>query len=155
MDTPTNLPDGSVLWMDHEFMKYLHEGKPEIGLVGDPRLAPYLNDDCIEIRRADENGNYRHVIMRSKPGVRTLGMEALVFLAEHDSQSRKQYDVVRDINEHNDRVRSERESRNADRRGEAVERLAHALRRDMGHLEGGSTRQFFGGVDVPRLKKES
>lgn len=149
MDTPTNLPDGSVLWMDHEFMKYLHEGKPEIGYVGDPRLAPYLFEDRIQIRRADEHGNYRHVVMQSRPGVRTLGMEALVFLAEHDSQSRRQYDVVADINEHNRRVQERLDAHRSDIRGEAVERLAAALMRDIGHLEGGSTRRFFPSAQIP------
>lgn len=149
MDIPQILPGGETLWVDHEFMKKLKEGAPEVGWTGDDRLGVYFGNDCMEIRRADDHGNMR-LIMRSRPGLRTLGMEALIFLAEHDSQSRKQYDVVRDINEHNDRVRSERESRNADKRGEAVERLAHALLKDAGAYEGGSTRRFFSGVDVPK-----
>ncbi len=143
MDIPTNMPDGSVLWMDHEFIRYLHEGKPEIGLVGDPRLAPFLNGNHIEIRRADEQGNYKHVIMKSKPGVRTLGMEALVFLAEHDSQSRRAYDVVKDVNESNARAQANLDTKRAESRAEAADRLAHALYKDVGHLEGGSTRQYF------------
>ncbi len=153
VDVPHFLPDGSALWMDSEFMKYLHEGKPEIGWEGDPRLAPYLFEDRIQIRRADENGNYRHIIMQSRPGVRTLGMEALIFLAEHDSQSRRKYDVVADINEHNRRVQAGRDADSADLRGEAVDRLAHALLRDIGAYEGGSSRRFFAGVNIPGRKK--
>lgn len=148
MDIPKNLPDGSSLWMDSEFMNYLHNGKPEIGWVGDPRLAPYFYQDRIELRRADEHGNFRHVVARSRPGMRHLGMETLVFLAEHDSESRRKYDVVQDINSHNDKVRAGRDARNADRRGEAIDRLAHALRKDVGAYEGGTTRQFFPGIDI-------
>lgn len=133
-------------------MKLLHHGKPEIGWEGDPRLAPYLFEDRIQIRRADESGNFRHIVMQSRPGVRTLGMEALVFLAEHDSQSRRKYDVVADINEHNARVQRDLDSKRADIRGEAVERLAHSLQRDIGAYEGGSTRRFYQGVDVPKGK---
>lgn len=147
MDAPHNLPDGSSLWMDTEFMKYLHEGKPEIGLVGDPRLAPYLYQDRVQIRRSDEFGNYRHVVMQSKPGVRTLGMEALVFLAEHDSQSRKAYNVVDDINTHNAGVQAGLDSKKADVRGDAVDRLAFALQRDVGASEIGLSRRIFPGVD--------
>ena len=150
MDIPQLLPDGSSLWMDVEFMKMLHNGKPEIGWEGDPKLGVYFYKDRLEIRRADDSGNMRHVIMRSRPGVRSLGMEALVFLAEHDSQSRKRYDVVADINQHNARVQRDLDAKRADSRGEAVERLAHALQRDIGPYETGLSRRLFPSVDVPK-----
>lgn len=152
MDTPTNLPDGSVLWMDHEFMRYLHEGKPEIGYVGDPRLAPYLFEDRIQIRRSDEQGNYRHVVMQSKPGVRHLGNEALVFLAERDSQSRRAYDVYKDVSDTNASARARLDEKRAESRGEAVDRLAHALFKDVGPYENGMSKRLYAGADNSKWK---
>lgn len=153
MDVPQILPGGETLWIDHEFIKLLHEGKPEIGWIGDPKLGVYYGNGCMEIRRADEQGNMRHVVMRSRPGLKTLGMEALVFLANHDSQSRRAYDVKADIDAHNARAQANLDRKRAESRGEAVDRLAHALMKDVGHLEGGSTRRYFPGVDVPRKGK--
>lgn len=149
MDIPQILPDGQTLWMDSEFMHKLKHGAPEVGWVGDERLGVYYGANCMEIRRADDSGNMR-LIMRSRPGLRTLGTEALIFLAEHDSQSRRKYDVVDDINSHNDRVRAERQASVDDLRAESIDRLAHALLKDAGAYENGSTRRFYSGVDVPK-----
>jgi hypothetical protein len=152
MDIPKILPGGETLWMDSEFMKMLHEGKPEIGWIGDPSLGVYYGNGCMEIRRPDQHGNMKHVIMRSRPGLKSLGVEALVFLAEHDSQSRKKYDVVEDVNTSNARAQARLDTLRADSRGDAADRLAHALMKDVGHLEGGSTRRFFPGIDIPKPK---
>lgn len=152
MDVPQILPGGETLWIDHEFMALLHKGKPEIGWVGDDRLGVYYGNGCMEIRRADDQGNMR-LIMRSKPGLRRLGTEALVFLAEHDSQSRKAYDVYKDVSDTNASARARLDEKRADSRGEAVERLAHALLKDVGYHETGLSRRFFPGVDVPNGKK--
>lgn len=152
MDIPQILPGGETLWIDSEFMKKLHEGAPEVGWIGDDRLGVYFGNNCMELRRADESGNMR-LIMRSRPGLRHLGTETLIFLAEHDPQSRRKYNIVDDINTHNDRVRANKVARQAERDAEAVDRLAHALMRDVGAYEGGSTRQYHTGVDVPKRKK--
>lgn len=145
--------DGSTKWVDSEFYELLHRGKPEIGWIGDEKLAVYHADNgCMEIRRADDQGNMR-LVMRSRPGLRRLGIDALVFLANHDSQSRLAYDVVKDVDETNALARARQDSFRADSRGEAVDRLAHALYKDVGHLEGGSTRRFHQGVDIPKGAK--
>lgn len=152
MDIPKILPDGETLWMDSEFMSMLHQGKPEIGWVGDDRLGVYYGNGHMEIRRADDQGNMR-LIMRSRPGLKSLGVEALVFLANHDSQSRRQYDVYEDLKQNNERAQAHKEALKADSRGEAVERLAHALKKDIGAYEGGTTRQYYAGIDIPKGKK--
>lgn len=152
MDIPEAMRDGSTLWVDSEFYELLHKGKPEIGWIGDDRLAVYHTDDhCLEIRRADDQGNMRR-IMRSKPGVRRLGIEALVFLAEHDSQSRKAYDVYQDVSDANASARARQDSKRADSRGEAVDRLAHALFKDVGPYENGLSRRIFAGADNSKWK---
>jgi hypothetical protein len=153
MDIPTALPTGETIWMDSEFIKLLHEGKPEIGWIGDDRIMPYFGNNCIELRRADDQGNMR-LLMRSKPGVRQLGNEALLFLATHDSQSRKAYDVKADIDTRNALAQGRLDSLRAESRGEATDRLAHALMKDVGAYEGGSTRQYFPGVDIPKRRKK-
>lgn len=151
MDVPQILPGGETLWIDHEFMHLLKNGKPEIGWVGDDRLGVYFGNDCMEIRRADDEGNMR-LIMRSKPGLRRLGNEALVFLAEHDSQSRKAYDVYKDVSDTNASARASLDTKRADSRGEAVDRLAHALFKDVGALENGLSRRLFAGADNSKWK---
>lgn len=151
-DLPQILPDGQTLWIDADFMDKLHNGAPEVGWIGDDRLGVYYGSDCMELRRLDQHGNAR-LIMRSRPGLRHLGMETIVFLAEHDPQSRRAYNLVDDINDHNDRVRRDRDARQADRDAEALDRLAHALLRDAGAYENGVTRQYYGGIDVPKRKK--
>lgn len=151
MDIPRMLRSGETIWEDSEFTKLLHEGKPEIGWVGDDRLAVYYADDHMQIRRADDQGNMR-LIMRSKPGAKTLGMEALVFLAEHDSQSRRAYDVYKDVSETNASARARQDDKRADSRGEAVDRLAHALFKDVGASETGLSRRLFAGADNSKWK---
>ena len=148
-EIPQILPGGETLWIDSEFMTKLHKGAPEVGWIGDDRLGVYFGNNCMELRRADDHGNMR-LIMRSRPGLRHLGTETLVFLAEHDPQSRRQYDIVADINEHNARVQSAIDAKKSDARGEAVERFAHALMRDIGPYETGSSRRFFPAVDIPK-----
>lgn len=152
MDIPTILPTGETIWMDHEFIKMLHEGKPEVGWVGDPRLMPYFGNDCIELRRRDDQGNMR-LVAKSKPGVRHLDMQLIVWLAEHDPQSRRGYDLYNDIKQHNEKAQAKLDASKADRNGEAIERLAHALMKDVGAYENGSTRRFYQGVDIPKGKK--
>ena len=149
LQVPFFLPDGKSLLMDSDFMRRLREGDATIGWTGDPRLGVYHADDCIEIHRLCEDGEVR-LIMRSKPGVTSLGSEALRFLAEHDTQSRRAYDPVEEINRHNAGVEKSIADREKDRRGEAAERLAWALRRDLGYHYGITSRAYYPGVDVPK-----
>lgn len=152
MEIPQILPDGQTIWWDSEFLNKLHNGAPEVGWIGDKRLGVYYGNNCMELRRADDSGNMR-LIMRSKPGLRHLGTETLIFLAEHDPESRRKYNIVDDINRHNDTVRASRQDRQADRDAEAIDRLAFSLLRDAGAYENGSTRQYYPGVDIPKGRK--
>src|ERR1041384_5246756 len=97
---PVLLNDGSSLLMDADFDRRLKEGDASIGWTGDERLGVYYADGRIEIRRLCEDGELR-VIMRSRPGMKLLDTQALRFLAEHDSQSRRAYDVRAEMDKHN------------------------------------------------------
>lgn len=134
---PRFLPDGSSLYMDSDFLDRLHNGAPELGWVGDERLGIYMADGRIEIWRLCEDGVPRK-IMQSKPGHRFLNSDTLRFLAEHDSRSRRQYDVVRETLDYN---ASEKARRREDARAqneEYADRFHYALLRDIGAHEGGS-----------------
>lgn len=138
---PTFLPGGQSLMVDSDFYDRLHNGDASIGWVGDPSLGVYHSDDCVELWRHCADGETR-MIMRSRPGLTSLGTEALRFLAEHDSQSRRQYDAVAETNAHNDRIRR-REAADRDAQMEDVaDRLQFGLRKDLGAYEGGSTRRL-------------
>lgn len=150
---PTHLPNGQSLWVDADFYRRLHFGDASIGWNGDPALAVYHNGDRLEIVRWCEDGEPR-VIMRSKPGHKTLDTSALVFLAAHDSQRRGGFDVRAELDAHNDRIRADRQRELDARFEEAADKLHHALRKDIGAHNGGlSKRQFFLPA-APWTKKE-
>jgi hypothetical protein len=139
---PELLPDGTSLLRDSDFDDRLHNGDATIGWTGDPRLGVYLEDDRVVLMRLCEDGVLRP-IMRSKPGHRRLDTAALRFLAEHDSQSRRGYDAGKELLEHNQKVLFAKEQAAADKREDAADRLHHALRKDVGHYEGGLTKRLY------------
>jgi hypothetical protein len=151
---PVLLNDGSSLLMDADFDKRLKEGDPSIGWTGDERLGVYYADGRIEIRRLCEDGELR-VIMRSRPGMQVLDTQALRFLAEHDSQSRRAYDARADMDQHNDTIRRDAERNIAARNEQSAEKLRWALRRDIGAHVGGSTRVLMPLAAAPWKNKES
>lgn len=151
LTAPTHLPNGQSLWVDQGFYDRLHHGDASISWNGDPALAVYHNQDRLEIVRWCEDGEPR-VVMRSKPGHKSLDTAALVFLAEHDSQRRGGYDVRADIDATRARIDGDRQAELDAKFDEAADKLHYALRRDIGAHEGGlSKRQF---SFAPRIKKE-
>jgi hypothetical protein len=136
---PVLLNDGSSLLMDSDFDRRLKEGDASIGWTGDERLGVYYADGRLELRRLCEDGELR-VIMRARPGVKVLDTQTLRFLAEHDSQSRRAYDVRAEMDQHNDTIRRDAERQVAAHNEQFAEKLRWALRRDIGAHVGGSSR---------------
>jgi hypothetical protein len=150
ISTPEFLPNGQSLWIDQDFVRRLHYGDSSIGWNGDLNLGVYHNADRLEIWRLCDDGEM-HLVMRSKPGHKTLDTSALVFLAAHDSQRRGGYDVKADVDGTRARIDADKQ-RVADAKfEEAADKLHYALRRDTGALNGGLTRRQFS--FAPRNKK--
>lgn len=148
-----HLPNGMSLMVDSDFYDRLHNGDASVGWVGDPRLAVYHENGRIEIWRHCEDGEPR-LIVRSRPGMDRLDAGVLRFLAEHDSQSRRNYDVRADMDAVNAAVQKELDRQQAERQEEAHERLYHALKKDIGAYEGGSTTDLMPLPEAP-WKKDS
>lgn len=147
---PELLADGTSLLRDSDFDRRLHDGDASLGWAGDPRLGVYLEDDRVVLMRLCEDGELRP-IMRSKPGHRRLDTDALRFLAEHDSQSRRAFDGGKEVIAHNERILAARQAQAEAAREEAADRLHWALRRDMGQHYGGLRHRL---QAVPGRKKD-
>lgn len=137
----THLPNGMSLLVDHDFYQRLHYGDASLGWTGDERLAVYHENGRIEIWRHCEDGEPR-LIVRSRPGMDRLDAGVLRFLAEHDSQSRRNYDVKAEADAANRAIQKELDRLEQERAAEASERLYHGLKKDLGAYEGGSTRDI-------------
>lgn len=139
---PTFLPGGGSLWIDADFIQRLHYGDATIGWNGDMSLGVYHEGDRLVIARWCEDGEPR-VIMRSKPGHKTLDTSALAFLAAHDSQRRGGYDVKADVDATRARIDADKQRATDAKFEEVADKLHFALRKDIGAHEGGlSKRQF-------------
>jgi hypothetical protein len=134
---PVLLNDGSTLLMDSDFEQRLKHGDASIGWTGDERLGVYQADGRIEIRRLCEDDELR-VVMRSRPGMRILDTQALRFLAEHDSQSRRAYDVRADMDKHNATVERHAQADHRAHVEQFADKLRWAMRKDIGAHVGGS-----------------
>jgi len=139
---PELLPDGTTLLKDADFDRRLHYGDASLGWVGDERLGVYLADDRVELRRLCEDGELR-LIMRSKPGHRSLDTDTLRFLAEHDSQSRRAFDAGKETLDFNKKLLAAKEQAAADAREEAGDKLHWALRKDAGQHVGGLRHRLY------------
>lgn len=137
LQLPVLLSDGSTLLMDADFEHRLKHGESTVGWTGDERLGVYFAAGCLELRRLCEDGELR-VIMRSRPGVRILDVQTLKFLAEHDPQSRRAYDVREDMDRHNETIRRHAAVDAAAQNEQVADRLRWALRKDLGAHVGGS-----------------
>lgn len=142
LQVPFFLPNGMTLFQDANFMTRLHNGDPTYGWVGDERLGVYHAGGRIEIWRHCEDGVPR-LIVRSKPGVNVLDGGLLRFLAEHDSMSRRAYNVRADMDAANAAVQRELDRKAQEQTEEAAERLEHGLRKDIGAHIGVTSKRFF------------
>lgn len=144
------LPNGSTILRDMDFYDRLAYGDASVGWIGDPRLGVYWFDGQLEIRRMADDGEMV-LIARSPYGCTTLDTALLRWLAEHDSQSRRAYDVNLELDRHNAAVERRNDEAVNDKIADAADRLAHALKREMGYMEG-TSRFVYPGVDVPKVK---
>lgn len=149
LSTPEFLPNGQSLWRDHDFDTRLHYGDASIGWNGDMDLGVYHEGDRLVIVRWCEDGEPR-VIMRSKPGHKSLDTAALVFLAAHDSQRRGGYDVKADVDATRARIDADKARESDAKFDEVADKLHFALRRDIGAHEGGLSKRVF--TFAPRNK---
>lgn len=149
---PTHLPNGQSLWVDADFYRRLHFGDASIGWNGDTQLAVYHENDRLVIVRWCEDGEPR-MIMRSKPGHKTLDTAALVFLAQHDSQRRGGFDAKEYVDRHNARINADRQRELDAKFEEAADKLHYALRRDIGAHHGGLSKRLFS--FAPRKSRSS
>jgi hypothetical protein len=115
----------------------IHYGIPEIGWDGDPWLSLYYNklQDAYEVW--DEKDE--PVLIARRPA-ETMGrieeavVQLCVGLRDHDFRKFSAEQIAKRVSDHNDRIRAEESRRLAERREAASDRLAHALRKDLGHL---------------------
>lgn len=137
------MPDGSTLMRDADFYDRLAYGDATVGWIGDPRLAVYWNNGHLEIMRQMPNGSMK-MIARSPYGCNTLDTGLLRWLAEHDSQSRRAYNVADDIDQHNAKVDRANEDAMNEQIAEAADRLAFALKRES------NSRFIYPSAEVPK-----
>lgn len=126
------------LWLEPEvqhIVDLLHNGDPLKGWEGDPRLALYLESDGTGgrgsrwvLERYCEDGTYQ-VVCRSRPGV---GLDTLIpHLVAHDTWKQKNH-MMKFL----DKIEKEQESREkelAERMVEPLERVYHAIGKDLGN----------------------
>jgi hypothetical protein len=131
LSLPTYLTNGTSLLMDSNFTDRLHFGDATVGWIGDPRLGIYHNprEDRVEVHRLCEDGEMR-LIVRSRPGQRILDIGLLKFLADHDSQSRRQYDVVADIDKKNNALKADQRRQTEGKLEESFKRIAWGAEKD-------------------------
>lgn len=139
------------LYVDADFYDRLHNGDASVGWTGDERLGVYHEHGRIEIWRHCEDGVPR-LIVRSRPGMDKLDAGLLRFLAEHDSQSRRAYDVKGETDALNAAIQKEIDRKKKEAADEAADRVYSAVKKDLGHLEGGTTRDFMPLPAAPWIK---
>lgn len=146
---PQYMPDGSVIEIDSEIVDRLHNGDSAKGWEGDPNLVLtwHRGEGRFELWRLEDDGEYR-MVMRGRPGMRILDGGIIDFLVAHDT--RRGYNPYADAVRHN----LAREAHAAEQRdgaiAEVADKLHWALKKDIGHHEGGSRHRLF---TVPDWKK--
>lgn len=95
---------------------------------GDDRLMLAWNgkDQRIELWRLESDNQYR-LVLRGKRGKRVVDMGIIDVLLDHDS--RRGYDVFKDVEKHNKAVETNHSSN--DRVRNATEKLAWAIQKDL------------------------
>lgn len=142
------MPDGSYILVDQELVYKLHMGDPTLGWEGDPSLILTFNGatEQIELWRDCPDGTPR-LLIAGAPGKRVADLGLIKFLVTHDSQ--RGYDAVQAVIDKELKRKADEKARHADAIGESAERLHHALKKDIGAHEGGSTKTFMPLPEVP------
>jgi hypothetical protein len=122
LDISRRIREGDELW----------RGDPNMRLFYNPRTEEY------EVIALDAHGT--EYVAISTPH---CGTNILIQLARTDWQ--RGAAVYREFRENAERADRERRQRADDARRERFDQFRHALKREMGHHYGGTTRTYFGG----------
>ena len=124
-----------LLLVDDPFTRPIQDGHPTLGWEGDARLALYVDQPNKQwvLVRLERDGVYRITATTDLASVAHAAIDIVgqlvTFLVEHDI--RRGYDVVADIDAHNDARERRLDDDFSDFiLGEAGPRLKHALRKD-------------------------
>lgn len=129
---PRELPDGSIVYtddVDSQAIGYrLRNGDATLGWPGDPALALVRNTvkDRWEVWRHHEDGSKS--IVGHRAGTRLPGNELILSIRDHDTRL---VDVLAGVERQNDELERRREQRFREQTGEAGDKLAWALGRDL------------------------
>lgn len=130
---PRELPDGSVVFADAEDSQAigyrLRNGDATLGWPGDPALSLVRNTtkDRWEVWRTHEDGTKS--IVGHRAGTRLPGNELILSIRDHDTRL---VDVLGGIERQNDELAAKRDARFREKTGDAGDKLAWALGRDLG-----------------------
>lgn len=127
--------------MGEHIQQRVQYGIPEIGWDGDPWVSLYYNklEDTWEVW--DDYDPDHPVLIARRPAA-TLGrvedavVQLCIGLRDHDFRKYSAAQIAERTIQHNERLRAEQERQKEERRLAASDRLAHALRKDLGHLYG-------------------
>lgn len=132
--------DPECVRVDHPDLKPIVFGLPTVGWQGDGRLAVYSvpRQNKFIVVRLERDGEYRRV--RDMPTARPLSPQAVGelcrWLVERDPK--RGFDVLAHIEANNARVDRENQQREDDERAQVADKLAWALKKDLGAHLGGS-----------------
>lgn len=138
VEHPQEMPSGAAVLVDplamDQLLDRLQGGDPTAGWAGDPRLslAYHRPSQRWELWRLEATGQYS-IVSCSRPGY-GFPPNLIANLVYRDT--RRGYDVKRDVDDHNDALNTTKETAQGDKLAEMSDRLARALRRDLGHLYG-------------------
>jgi hypothetical protein len=128
---PFTMNNGVMVEMQGDVLDMLRFGYAPLGWEGDPRLTLAYNrvEDRIELWREEDDGEFR-IVTRSRPGMRTVDMNLVKFLVDHDRQ--RGFDPQKAVDDHNEKILKHNYEKTQGAIDEAADRLHGALRKDIG-----------------------
>lgn len=124
----------------HDVARAVQQGDPATGWRGDPGMDTHLGSDGrVGVYGFDRAGDrYLACLVDARnPGWR---YELLSRLRDGDWQRADQFDRV---DAHNRQIQAEKDAAFQDQKEETAERLAWALKRDLGHLYSGTSKDVY------------
>lgn len=141
---PLNAFGDQLVLIDDPIADRIAKGDPTFGWEGDERYALYLNArrGRFELWRLEQDNQYRRNVI--VPGF-VKGVDAVCWLVQWivDHDGRRGFDPAAFVIKENIRRQRERDQANRARNEETADRLHHALLKDVGHIEAGTTRRQF------------